>query len=227
MKLLMMSLLAASFIFFPQPSPSFQAKQAPMPGFEFIAEATVFRTSDRKDPRGRYLPPWKEVRIANIFSKAKPTVGSKVTVIPLGVDIAPFNLKIVKAEEQRFGCDEREPNSWIFDLESIKHVRIFEAEPLPNRRAEEPFDVCVISPAVAAARQLKREQLARGTLPKGVTINTVTAAIDLTNDKRPDVIIANFCCNNFSKSEGCDYTCGKTFLKVRGKWKLIDYSNPC
>ena len=222
------SLLLASFcITFGQPTLGLQAKLVPMPDIQFIAETTVWRTSDRKDRHGSYLPPWKEVKVANLFFKEKPATGSKVTVIPLGVGIAPFDLKIIKAEKQRFGCNEREPYAWAVELESITHHKFFEIAPLPNRREEVPFNVCVIYPAVSLAHQLKKGQLRSGMLPTGISINTVTAAIDVTNDQKPDVLIAEFCCNDSSKSGGCDYMCGKTFKKVRGNWKLVDEYAPC
>jgi hypothetical protein len=226
MKLFIISLFAAFIAYLPQPSPRFQAKQA-APDTQLITIATVGRSSAQKDQHGSYLPPWDEVKIANFFSKAELNTGSEVTVIPLGVDIATFNLKIVKVEKQRYGCDEGEPNAWEVELEPILDRQLFEIEPLPNRRTEVPFDVCIIFPALPMARQLRDDHVARGMLPKGVSINTVRAAIDVTNDQQPDVVIAEVCCNDASKSEGCDYTCGKTFLKLRGKWKLVDEYAPC
>jgi len=227
MKVFVTLLLASFFITSAPPAPSIQANPVPMPSIRSIAEVSIWRTSDRKDQHGSYLPPWKEVKVANIFFKEKPTAGSKVTIIPLGVGIAPFDLKIAKAEKKEFGCDEREPYAWAVELELITHQEFFEIAPLPNRREEVPFDVCVIYPAVAVARQLKKGQLRSGMLPKGISINTVTAAIDLTNDHKPDVLIAEYCCNDSSKSDECDYMCGKTFKKVRSIWKLIDEYAPC
>lgn len=65
-------------------------------------------------------------------------------------------------------------------------------------------------------------------LPKGVAMNTVIGAIDLTSDGIPDVLIVKYCCDNPKKAaEECDYTCGKTFKKIRNIWKLIDTSAPC
>ena len=65
-------------------------------------------------------------------------------------------------------------------------------------------------------------------LPKGVALNTVKGAIDLTNDGIPDVLIVEYCCGNPNKAaEECDNTCGKTFKKIRNIWKLIDTAAPC
>lgn len=65
-------------------------------------------------------------------------------------------------------------------------------------------------------------------LPRGVAIKTVKAAVDLTNDGNPDVLVVEYCCGNPKKTaKDCDYTCGKTFKKTRNVWKLIDSSTPC
>lgn len=227
MRLFVISLLVVSFVSFTRPASRSQSKQSLMPSINFIAEATVRRISDRKDRHGSHLSPWREVGVSSFFTKVKPAVGSQVTVIPLGVSLASFDLTIVKAERQPSGCDGSETNAWEVELEPVTDKRFFEIPPLPNRRDEVPFDVCVIYPAVATTRQLQKGQLTHSVLPRGVSINTVKAAIDVTNDRRPDVIIAEFCCNDPSKSEGCDYTCGKTFKKTQGKWKLVDEYAPC
>lgn len=221
-------LVLASFLMATAPrAPSIQANRVPLPSIRWVNHVSVLRTSDKKDQHGSYLPPWKEVKVGDIFFKDKPPIGSKVTIIPLVEGIAPFDLKIRSAKKEKFGCDEREPYAWAIELELISHREFFEIAPLPNRREEVPFDVCVIYPAVAVARQLKKEQLRSSMLPKRISINIVTAAIDLTNDDKPDVLIAEYCCNESSKSGECDYMCGKTFKKVRSIWKLIDEYAPC
>jgi hypothetical protein len=210
-----------------QPALLIQAKPIPMPEVQSIAEGVIWRISDKKDTHGSYLPPWKEVRIANIFFKLKPSAGSKITVIPLDIGINPFDLKIVKAEKQKFGCDESLPEWWEVELEPITRKEFFEVSAPPNRREEVPFDVVVIYPTVKFAHQIKKEQLAKDMVPKGVSINTIKAAIDVTNDQKPDILMAEFCCNDSSKTEECDYTCGKRFKKVNGRWKLIYEYAPC
>ena len=227
MKAFVILVLASFFIVAAPRAPSIQANRVSMPSIRSVVQVSVLRTSDKKDQHGSYLPPWKEIKAGDIFFKAKPAIGSKVTVIPLIAGIAPFDLKIGSAKKEKTGCNEREPYAWAVELELIPHREFFEIAPLPNRRAELPFDLCVIYPAVAVARQLKNEQLRSSMLPKGISINTVTAAIDLTNDDKPDVLIAEYCCNESSKSGECDYLCGKTFKKVRGIWKQIDEYAPC
>jgi hypothetical protein len=226
-KVFVILVLASSFIVAAPRAPGIQANRVPMPGIRSVKQVSVLRTSDKKDQHGSYLPPWKEVKVGDIFFKDKPAIGSKVTIIPLVEGIAPFDLKIASAKKEKFGCDKREPYAWAIELELIRHQEFFDVAPLPNRREEVPFDVCVIYPAVAVARHLKQEQLRSSMLPKGISINTVTAAIDLTNDDKPDVLIAEYCCNESSKSGECDYMCGKTFKKVRSIWKLVDEYAPC
>jgi hypothetical protein len=203
-------------------------KPVPMPQVQTVGEGVVWRISDTKGESGNFLPPWKEIQITNIsgFDK-KPVVGEKVTVIPLDVDIPPFELSIVKAE-MRQGCSEQSAASWEVDLEPIKQKIFFDMAPGPNRAEEYPFDVSVIYPAVRFANHLKRESLSRNLLPKAITMKTVKAAIDLTNDGKPDVVVVAYCCGDPRKSaEDCDYSCSKTFKKIRNTWKLINTSSPC
>jgi hypothetical protein len=86
----------------------------------------------------------------------------------------------------------------------------------------------VIYPAVELAYAVPKDQLKQEMLPPDIFANTVTAAIDLTNDGQPDALIASFCCREPAKQfPECDYTCGKIYLKVKGRWKLVDESSPC
>ncbi len=204
-------------------------KPVPMPQMQTVGEGVVWRISDNKDEHGSLLPPWKEIRITNIFEfKRSPVIGEKVTVIPLDADISPLDLRVIKAQKKENPCNERLPNWWEVELEPIKLKEFFEIEPIPTRAAEFPFNVAIIYPAVKVARQMKKEQLMRGALPKGVSINTVKAAIDLNDDRKLDVVIVEYCCGDTKKpADDCDYTCGKTFKKVRNSWKLIDTRTPC
>ena len=203
-------------------------KTISMPPAQTIAAAVIWRLSDTKGDQG-LLPPWKEVRVTNVFGfKKRPVVGRKVTIIPLDVDVAPFDLRIVKRTEQK-ECDDPELSSWWeVDLELVKDKRIFDIAPALNRAAEYPFEVAVIYPAVSFAKQIVKTQLKEEILPRRVLVSTVKAAIDLTNDGKPDALILEYCCDNPKRSlSECDYTCGKTFKKIRGVWKLIDTSAPC
>jgi hypothetical protein len=200
-----------------------------MPQVQTIGEGVVWRISDNKDAKGSFLPPWKEIKITNVFAfKKKPVVGEKVTVIPLDVDIAPLELRIVKAEKKENACNERLPAWWEIELEPIKQREFFEIAARPNRRQDYPFDVCLIYPAVKFAHQVRRDRLTKSMLPRGVSVNTVEGAIDLTNDGIPDVLMVKNCCDDPKKAvDECDYACGKTFKKIRNAWKLIDTSRPC
>ena len=188
----------------------------------------VWRISDNKGQNGDSLPPWKEVQITNVFGfKKRPSVGDKVTVIPLNVSIAPIDLRII--ETKKGTCGELDSTVWWeVQLEPIKQKEFFEISSMAKRREEVPFDVAVIYPAVNFARQVKSNKLSKEVLPQGVAINTVKGAVDLTEDGIPDVLLVEYCCGSPNKAaEECDYTCGRTFKKVRGKWKLVDTSGPC
>ena len=196
-----------------------------MPQIQAIGEGVVWRISDSRDQHGRRLPPWKEIKITNVTGfRKKPVTGDKVTIVPLDVDLPPLDLKIMEIKERTEGGSH-----WSeIELEPVKEKKFFEIAPRPNRAQEFPFDVFVIYPYVKFAHQIKRDMLRQNMLPKGIAIDTAKAAIDLTNDGIPDVLIVQYCCLNPKKAaEGCDYTCGKTYKKVRNVWKLVDTSTPC
>ena len=199
------------------------------PQVQTIGEGVVWRISDNKDAQGSFLPPWKEIKITNVFGfKRKPAAGEKVTVIPLDVDIAPLELRIVKVEKKENACSERLPAWWEVELEPINQRAFFEIAARPNRVQEFPFDVCIIYPSVKFARQIKGNGFTKNLLPQGVSINTIKGAIDLTNDGTPDVLLVEYCCDNPKRAAGtCDLTCGKRFKKVRNIWSLIDTYAPC
>lgn len=204
-------------------------KPLPIPNIQTVGRGVVWRISENKGDHGRFLPPWKEIRIGNVFEfKRRPAIGDKVTVVPLIVDIQPLDLRILKAEEKEDACDESLPHWWEVELEPIKQKEFFEIAPILNRAAEFPFDVAIIYPAVKVARQMTKDQLTRAPLPKGVSPSTVKASIDLTGDRKPEVIIVEYCCGRTKKPPvDCDYTCSKTFKRLRNGWKLVETSAPC
>ena len=216
----------------PQLSKTDEIKQQPvnsipMPKIQTIEAGVVWRQSEQQDETGNYLPPWNEIKIANILFKQKPVVGERITVIPLQVDVDPLDLEILKAQKQENSCDSRLPAYCEIDLEPIEKEEIFEIEALPNRRAELPFDVALVYPAVKFARALKKEQLTSDMLPQGFTSNTVFAAIDLTNDQEPDLVILRYCCNDSKKSSEECSTCSATYKRTNNSWERIDSNSPC
>ena len=224
--LLVVSLLVVCF---GNPGGAQATKPVSMPQIQTVGEGSVWRRSDNKGQHGNFLPPWKEIQITNLFGfKERPLVGEKITVIPLDVNIPPLELKIVKADKKANACEDGLPAAWEVELQVVREKSFSDAEPAPNRSAEYPFDVCLIYPAVKFVNPIKRENLSSSMLPNGIALSTVKAAIDLTNDGKPDVLIVDYCCGNPNKpAADCDYTCGKTFKKTGNAWKLIDTSSPC
>ncbi len=199
-----------------------------LPEVQSVIQIDVWRESNVKDKHGFDLPPYNKVNLNHVGFDQKPSIGGKVTVVPLEVNVAPMELKILKATEGDESCVKSSKLYWEIELEPITQQEFFTVSAIPNRREDAPFDVCIIYPAVEFARQIKKEQLTKEMIPDGITIRTVTAAIDLTNDLKPDILIAKFCCGDSTKPrEECDLTCGKYFKKVNDKWKLVETSTPC
>ena len=198
------------------------------PKVQIVTEGVLWRSSDNKDSQGNALPPWTEVRVTNIWFKRAPTIGNKVTVVPLGVDLPLLDLKIVKTKRGA-GCDDSDGEvRWEIALEPVKQKSYFEISGAADRRPDVPFDVAIIYPEVEFARSLSRSELNKKLLPPGIYMDTVKAAIDLTDDGVADALIVEYCCLSPRKAaQECDYTCGKTFQKFGNQWKLVDTSSPC
>ncbi len=191
-----------------------QRKTAP-PVVQEIATGTVSKQSS-------------ETTITNVFGfKKKPVVGELVTMIALGSYHPSIQLRIDTAELTENLCDESLPREWKVELGPVPEKNLFRALS-PSVQNAEYFDLVILYPAVEFYWELSKKELNLATLPKGTSINTVKAAIDLDGDSRPDIVITEYCCLNRKKAPvNCDLTCGKTFKKVKNVWELVDTSAPC
>ncbi len=190
----------------------------------------IIRNSDQKDGNGWMIPPFKEAEV-QISLYNKPQVGEKVTILPLKVNIEPFQLTITEfLETEAYPCNDLKKNFYgdvIF--EKINNKKILEIEPVENNVSQMPFEFLAIYPAVSFAKSIEKAELTTEMLPKGVSVETVKGAVDLDNDKRPDILEILFCCSNSSiaPNDTCKFICQKTFKKIGGKWKLINSADHC
>ena len=198
-----------------------------MPPIEVVGIGDVHRISGNKDKSGLLLPPWTSVEVTNVFGfKKQPRDGSRVSFVPVDIDFGQFDLKLKRSVIQD-GCDKSSPKWWSAEFEPVTDNRIFDIAPLPERSQEFPFDVVVIYPAVSAARQIPKSEIKPEMLPGGVKLGVVKAAIDVTSDGAPDLVITEYCCASAAKTTNCDLTCGTTYKRVGNSWKKVDTSQPC
>lgn len=204
--------------------------QFPMPKMKDFGVYPFRRDSDNPDSSGIDQPPYKFVEIVNGSFGVEAKTSEKVTVIPLGTDFKSFEIKITKVSKADFiDCNAEPPGTvWDVEFEKVTRKEFLEAKTPRNRNPEVPFDVFVIYPSVKFARSLKASELTKSMLPKGVYKNTVTAAVDLTGDGKPDLLEASFCCNDSKVSaEKCDYTCGTIYKKIKNRWKAVRNLSSC
>ncbi|MGI8669550.1 MAG: hypothetical protein ACR2J3_06815 [Aridibacter sp.] len=242
-KHLMMTALAISLCFqilFSQTKPTKNNKtgkpettQKEIYAMPEIKEFGVFffmRTSNTTDSSGIYQPPFKYGELVNIFFNYQPKKNEEITAIPIQADFEPINLKIESVKKSNFlDCNAEPPAyAWEVEFEKITDKRFLEFDSIKDRNAEYPFDFFVIYPKVKFAKRIKTKDLTKNMIPKGVYLNTVTGAVDLTNDGKPDLLEASYCCNNSKMSyETCDYTCGATYKKTKNRWKVVKYNSSC
>ncbi len=174
--------------------------------------------------------PFDETEIGISLTR-EPRVGDRVTLIPLGVNLDPFQVSVIGAEKKEATCTGKKYKEYYWDtnIETLTNREILDVDPIENRRDEFPFDVAAVYPAVEFAKNIENKLLKKGTLPKGIAIDTIQAAIDLDNDGQPDFLYTVFCCDDETKPENnnCNYVCEKYFKRIGGTWKLVRSNKPC
>jgi hypothetical protein len=135
---------------------------------------------------------------------------------------------MVSAEKKQWGCDDDNLKTyWEGKTEDINFREFFEAKPIAERAEQYPFDVVIIYPSVKYARTLGRNQIGKAMLPKAISLRTVKAAIDLTNDSIPDLLIVEYCCMNRTRPANCDLTCSEFYRRSTRGWRLVSSTMPC
>ena len=199
-----------------------------------IGEYAFVRHSETIDENGWMLPPYRSAKIKMGFED-EPQIGEKVTVIPLQVKLEPFHLKISKVTKTKnSGCPVNSEKEfyWAIDLETVTDKEILEIKPVGNARDQMPFGVFVIYPSVEFAKSLDKSSISKTILPTDVSLKRVASAIDLDNDRKPDLLSIYFCCGDPEKetAEKCPYLCQKHYRKTAGMWKIFeifDFSEIC
>ncbi|MGI8542017.1 MAG: hypothetical protein ACR2MD_00890 [Aridibacter sp.] len=193
----------------------------------------LYRNSDNKDVGGSSIAPFKSAEIP-MYLDNEAKAGEKVTMIPLNVEIEPFQLAISKVTKKRYtGCDEPKKDfEFDIELEEITDKTVLEFQPIENRTDSRAFAVLSIYPAVDFAKNILPPELKQEMIPKGIAIQTVEAAVDLDNDGKPDLLTTSFCCGDEnqpvnSADENCFYSCEKVYRKTNQSWKLIRSENIC
>ncbi len=193
----------------------------------------LYRESDNNDVGGSPIAPFKSAKIEMVIdSEAK--AGEKITMIPLQVEVEPFQLPISKVTKKRYnGCDEPKKDfNFDIEFEEITDKIVLEVEAVDKLFTSRAFGVFGIYPAVDFAKNILPPALKQEMLPKEVAIQTVEAAIDLDNDGKPDLLSLSFCCADENKpvnstDSDCYYSCEKIFRKINQNWKLIRSESPC
>ena len=185
-----------------------------------IAEGIIYRSGEENS--------WKSVFATNIFGfKKKPKIGDYAQIIPLRNDLSVLELKINKTDK-RNDVDENDSKfDWysVF-LESVKNKDYWTVKSPKDIRAEYPSDVLVVYPPIKNAVLLDSSKLTASDVPKNTAIDVIKGALDFDGDSLPEALVVSFCCNDKTTHKDCEYECSETYLKIDGKWTLIDSSKP-
>jgi hypothetical protein len=215
-----------------RPSTVFPLPQIQTFNQETLERYSYSRVRDEKTHILHSLPPWKWAALDLSFEKypsPPPKHENMVTVIPLGVDISPIELRIIKVCPKEYPIEQKVYHYCCeAELEPITQTEFLEYK----KDDELPFDVLWIYPSVEFSLPISRDKLTDEMLPEGVDRNTVTAAIDLTNDQKPDLLMVQYCVKpapaDLPDAPPCLSMCYKKYVKEsEGKWKQIEEFLPC
>lgn len=190
----------------------------------------LLRSSSNKNESGRMVGPFAKAEVI-VSLGVEPKTAEKVTVVPLGTNVDPFQLTIRSSEKKEEPCSDTDKKVfWDVETEPITAKEILEAQALAGRADEFPFDAAVIYPSVPFAKAIESGKLTAEMLPQGVPPSVVEAAIDLDNDQKPDLLQTTFCCSKPGQKpdpESDCMMCSKTYKKTNGKWTVINSATPC
>ncbi|PTX61929.1 hypothetical protein C8N46_10326 [Kordia periserrulae] len=184
-----------------------------------IGEATVLRTKEVDS-----IKIWSEIQAVNVFGFKKDVpLGDIVQVIPLSKKLPILGLKVMKTTKR----DDFEDDIWYeVDLEAIQNKAYSTFQGPKERSDEYPIDLLVVHPAVKNCTLLENHHFKTSDLPTNITNEIIKGALDFDNDGLPDAIVCEFCCENRTLADECEYFCGETYIKVKGEWILINTSQP-
>jgi hypothetical protein len=198
-----------------------------LPEIKSVYESALIRHSEIKDDKGWMSPPYKSANIVSFFN-VEPKVGEKVTVIPLNVEIEPFQLEIsevFKTPSSNCPDENNDEFIWKTELDIITDKEILEfTPPQEGYNKQMPFGAFVIYPSVEFAQSLPIPFISSKNLPKNIARNRIQSAIDIDNDNAPDLLTVLFCCGEPEKesAENCPYACSKYYKKIGETWKIIN-----
>lgn len=181
-----------------------------------ISESSVSRLSAKEDIEGYFLPPFTSAEIQNIWFDAEPKIGLTATIVPVGTNVSPIDLEIIGKKKIKHGDNIL----WEVNLKKTTDDNFLQADPLKDRGEQYPFDVCVLYPAIKNAKSISRQELGETSLPRGVKLNSIYAAIDVTQDNQPDYIIVHHCRSGDDVLLNCESAGSSIYLKDGKSWKV-------
>jgi hypothetical protein len=201
------------------------ARSGKVPQIHSFWPAPFERESLKKDQNQHFIAPWTKGSF-RIALMNPPTADLSITLVPVGVSLPTLRSKIGDVRKFVGGCEETTV-SWDAVVQ-VDQPNYLDAATLPNHLAESPFNAVVIYPAVPFAKSVPRVSLKDEMLPKGVARSTVAAAIDLTGDGSPDLLVVEYCFSDATKTpEQCDYSIQDSYEKRNGKWVRLRHVTPC
>lgn len=108
-------------------------EEIPLPNVSDFCVVVVWRKSSQKNESGGMARPFNEAEIG-ISLTHEPQVGDRVTLIPLGVNLDPFQVSIIRAEKKEETCTGKKYKEyyWDTDIERLTNREILYIDPTEN-----------------------------------------------------------------------------------------------
>jgi hypothetical protein len=145
-----------------------------------------------------------KVEITNVFAYVPP--GEKVLAVP-PAPLSPVKLEVKGTESGGLVLAPVEVPAWA------------EAKAMPGRSEEFPFPVVIVHPASFDAKAI--DPAAAGALPENLVPAVVKGAVDLDGNGDAEVVAAEWCCDDRTRADGCDLTCGGVWVEQAGGWARL------
>lgn len=177
-----------------------------------ISDASVWLLGLEK-PAGNV----ERVEVAGVFFPRRPVPGSEALVMPYPLGDA-VRLRIEGASH------EHGAGPWGVRLAAATQTSLRSLSPQGDRSREAPSAAVVLWPAPEHAPQ--RVLPSPAELPPAVGARTVKVALDLDGDSAADALVVEFCCDDRSAREACEYRCGETWQRVGESWRRCSSWEP-
>jgi hypothetical protein len=177
-----------------------------------LADGTIMRYSSDE---GQSWDSASVIQISGLEESVKK--GIMVYVVPEDNSLPIITSAISSVVMTENTVEEQVP---MHEVGSIRNNTFLKYGGNPELRPEYLGTALILPSLSYYPERLDVKDLAKSDLPKDIYKHNIKFAVDLNEDKHPDIIVSYFCCKDPSKKGFCDYSCSNIYRKNKGKWEV-------